>query len=57
MAGVYQISGKIEGSLANSVTQSRQYEEPVPQVAPLPEEQSVQLQQGNSNDEDPYRLW
>ncbi|MOA64010.1 hypothetical protein D3C78_1899280 [compost metagenome] len=66
MAGVYSLSGTIEGGLASTVIQPVLYEppaqepppqEPPPQDVPPPDEQPIQLQRENSADEDPYRLW
>jgi hypothetical protein len=56
LAGVYQLSVQIEGSLANSGMPPARYEPPPP-VAPLPDEQPIQLQPGDSDDEAPTRLW
>ena len=61
MAGVYQISGIIEGSLAKPVMLPARYEppaqEPTPQDVPPQDGQPMQLQQENSGDEDSSRLW
>lgn len=59
LAGVYQISGTIEDSLAKRVAPPLQYEEPVPQGVPQSDEQPLQLQRGNSDDEapSPDQLW
>lgn len=55
LAGVYYLSGQIEGSLASRLTQPLEYE-PLPQGVPRPDEQP--LQHGTGDDElAPYQPW
>jgi hypothetical protein len=56
LAGVYQISGTIEGAHASSMTQPLRYEEPLPQPGPLPDEPPLQRNEF-SDDTTPYQLW